>query len=338
MLLKSEVFDYTYSQGGKSIKTLQYMATTKNRIIKAIKNPAAVLVGRIGYENVKFIPDKTYLKIMYKYYMGRKLNLVKPESFNAKLQWLKLYDRKAIYTNMADKVKAREIVKVKIGEKYLVPLIGIWNTSEEIDFNSLPEQFVMKCNHNSGKGMCICQSKTDLDIEKTKADLKAGLEENYYYSAREWPYKNIKRKIICEKYLSVGNGELLNDYKVLCFNGKPKLIELHKGRFSSHQTEDFYDTDWNKTDISQYKSCGLPKSESTEEKPSCLNEMLELSGKLAEGIPHLRVDWYVLNGKLYFGEMTFYDGAGFDAFDRYEDDLMLGSWIHLPDHDTLKKH
>ena len=222
------------------------MDNTIKRIIKVMRQPLGAVILHMGYEKAAFIPDKTYLKIMFKYFTGKKLNLNDPKSFNEKLQWIKLYDRKPIYTIMVDKVKAREFVSERIGDKYLIPLLGVWDSPEQIDFDMLPEQFVLKCNHNSGKGMCICKDKSHLDIDNTKRQLNKGLLEDYYLLGREWPYQNVPRKILGEKYMVDESGEELKDYKVMCFDGEPKLIELHMGRFTDHQTQDFYDTNWNK--------------------------------------------------------------------------------------------
>ena len=300
------------------------------KLSKGLTSPIATAVHLIGFERTALIPDEMYLKLEYKFHVGKRLNLKNPQTFNEKLQWLKLNDRKAIYTIMVDKVEARDYIAERIGEQYLIPLIGVWENPDDIDFDSLPDQFVLKCNHNSGKGMCICKDKSKINIDKVKQELKEGLAENYYLHGREWPYKDVPRRIIGEQYMVDESGNGLKDYKVLCFNGEPKLIELHMGRFTNHQTQDFYDTNWNKTTISQ---SGLSCYQITNDvfpRPAVLEEMLRLSRTLSEGILHIRVDWYIVNGKLYFGELTFFDGAGFDPFDNPADDLMLGSWITLP--------
>ena len=297
----------------------------------ALKNPIATFVHILGFERTAFIPDELYLHLAYKFYIGKKLNLKNPQTYNEKLQWIKLHDRKAIYTIMVDKVKVRDYVANKIGAQYLIPSLGVWDDPEKIDFDALPNQFVLKCNHNSGTGMCICKDKSKLDIAKVKANLKRGLDENYFYHGREWPYKDVPRKILCEKFMVDESGDDLKDYKVLCFNGEPKLIELHKGRFTDHQTQDFYDTEWHKTTISQSGISIFQVDNNVFPKPETLDEMLRLSRILAEGIAHIRVDWYSINGHLYFGELTFFDGSGLDPFDNPDDDLMLGSWITLPE-------
>ena len=273
------------------------------------------------------LPDKLYLELMFKKRLGYKLDLKNPKTFNEKLQWLKLYDRKPIYTTMVDKYEAKKYVAEKIGEQYIIPALGVWYDPDEIDFDALPDQFVLKCNHNSGLGMCICKDKSKLDIESVKNELRKGLKQNYYLTGREWPYKNVKRRIIAEEFLADDSGEELKDYKVLCFNGKAKLIELHQGRFTDHHTQDFYDINWNKTNIKQIDD---PSSDVIMNKPVFLNEMIYLSEVLSTDISHLRIDWYYSNHQLYFGEITFYDASGFGAFENNQDE-MIGKWITLPE-------
>lgn len=273
-----------------------------------------------------WMPDSWYLRMKYKQCMGYALNLSNPKTFNEKLQWLKLHDRKPEYTMMVDKYAVRKYIADTIGEEYLIPLLGVWDNPDDIDFDALPNQFVLKCNHNSGLGMCICKDKAKLDIAKVKAELRKGLKQDYYLTCREWPYKNVKRRIIAEKYMSDEGNEELSDYKVLCFNGEPKLIEVHKGRFYGNHTADNYDESWNKTDIEQYD---LPKSDKIMPKPVFLEEMLHLSKLLSKNLIHVRVDWYFTNNRLYFGELTFFDGSGYNLFCGDADGL-LGSWIKLP--------
>lgn len=278
-----------------------------------------------GFGLYNHMPDEEYLKRKFKACMGKELNLENPQTFNEKLQWLKLYDRKPEYTMMVDKVKVRDYIAETIGEEYLIPLLGVWEDPEDIDFDALPNQFVLKCNHNSGLGMCICKDKTQLDIPKVKRELKKGLAQDYYLTGREWPYKDVPRRIIAEKYMVDESGTELKDYKVMCFGGEPKLIQIHRGRFGSH-TQDFYDANWNKLDIEQ----GCVQSDIVLEAPSFLDKMLELSAALSKNMIQLRVDWYYVEGSLYFGESTFFDGSGFEKFTQEEWDNTLGSWIELP--------
>lgn len=297
------------------------------RIIKALTSPrymGSVLLHRFD----RLIKnDALYLKMEYYFQTGRRLNLNNPKSYNEKLQWLKIHDRKPEYTQMVDKAGVKDYIAKTIGEQYVIPTLGIWKHFDDIDFTTLPEKFVLKCTHDSG-GLVICKDKKTLDKVSAKKKIEKCLKKNYFYGTREWPYKDVKPRIIAEPLLEQANGEEICDYKVMCFNGKAKLIELHMNRHSDHHTQDFYGVNWQKTEISQGKGYG-GCSDIEVSKPSCLNEMLRLSETLTKDMAHCRVDWYVVNGHLYFGELTFFDGSGFDLFDRYEDDLLLGSWINL---------
>lgn len=273
-----------------------------------------------------WMPDKMLIELIYKASFGEKPDLENPKTFNEKLQWLKLYNRRPEYTMMADKFAVRKYIAETVGEQYLIPLLGKWDSAEDIDFEALPNQFVLKCNHDQGS-VIICRDKTEFDVGAAKKKLKYKLGKNHYKSLREWPYKNIKPCIIAEKYMqNSSDDEELTDYKVLCFNGEPKLIEYHLGRFGKH-TQDIYDTDWNKTDINQPD---IPMSDFVAEKPAILEEMLCCSKKLAQNIPHVRVDWYYTGGRMYFSELTFFDASGFDSFNGSYDEL-LGNWLQLPE-------
>lgn len=272
------------------------------------------------------IPDSLYLRMRYFMHTKKLLNLRNPKRFNEKLQWLKLYNRKPEYTVMVDKFLAREYIKNTIGEEYLIPLVGAWDCVEEIDFDSLPDKFVIKCNHNSGEGMYICRDKSKMDVEKVKAGLKRGLEQNYYLCDREWPYKNVPRKIIAEKLLEDGSGKDINDYKVFNFDGEPYIIQVDFDRFSGHK-KNLYTTDWKLCDFS-FNYPAHPEIEIP--KPETLDEMLSLSRKLSAGMPYLRTDFYSVNGKLYFGELTFFPASGYGKFEPDEMDFVLGDKIMLP--------
>lgn len=280
------------------------------------------------------MPDEEYLKRQFKAIMGKELDLEHPKTFNEKLQWLKLYNRRPEYTTMVDKYAVKRYVADKIGEKYIIPTLGVWENFDDIDFSTLPNQFVLKCTHDSG-GLVICKDKKKLNITKTRNKLEKSLKNNFYFIGREWPYKNVQKKIMAEKYMEDGSESgVLKDYKVMCFNGEPRLIEMHDGRFTDNHIQVFYDTKWNKTKINnmcydnkiQYsnKICQF-------DKPELLDTMLLLSEKLAKNIPHIRVDWYIVKGRLYFGELTFFDGSGYEPFADENDDLLLGSWIKLPE-------
>ena len=294
--------------------------------IKLVKHPKNLIKPMVSNELLNWVSDEKIAKMIYKAHFGKELNLSNPTSFNEKLQWMKLYYREPIFTTMVDKYKVRQYIKDKIGEQYLIPLLGVWNNANEIDFEKLPQKFVLKCNHDQGS-VVICKDKSTLDINKTRKYLNKRLSKNHYWATREWPYKNIKPCIICEKYMTNNEKEdELSDYKVLCFGGKAKLIEVHKARFTN-RTQDFYDIEWNKLNISQP---GINNSEIVLPKPYFLDEMIKLSEKLSNNYPHIRVDWYCSNGKLLFSELTFYDGGGFDPFND-DNDEKIGSWLVLPE-------
>ena len=273
------------------------------------------------------MPDELYLKRLYRSLTGRELDLENPRRINEKIQWLKLYDRRPEYVMMSDKYLVREFIGNRIGERYLIPSLGVWDQPEEIDFDSLPDRFVLKCNHNSGKGMCICRDKSRLDWEKTVRDLREGLREDYFRKGREWCYRDIPRKIVGEQLLVNGADPDLPDYKVICCDGEPKYVEIHRTRFIAH-TLDCYDLSGKRMDVSHYyNTSGLELAEL----PEFWQEMLDLSRVLAEGIPQVRVDWYFADGQLYFGEMTFYLGSGFDEFVPDEFNEVFGDWVKLPE-------
>lgn len=288
------------------------------------------ILGLVGV-----LPDKQYLELLFRYHMHKKLNLKNPQSFSEKLQWLKLYNRKSEYTIMADKVKAKEWVAERIGQEHIIPTLGVWKSPEEIDFDSLPNKFVLKCNHNSGTGMYICKDKNKImpeEWERVKGGLRKGLKEDYFRTGREWCYKNIERRILCEQFMEdksqYGN---LNDYKIFCFDGKVKMLFVATDRFDDKGEEtnvkfDFFDRDFNHLDFTN----GHPNATKLIEKPVCWAKMIELAEKLSENIPHVRVDLYVINGCIYFGEMTFYHWSGLVPYKPEEWDYKMGSWLHLP--------
>ena len=297
------------------------------RIKKAIKNPKLILLFFLNSRIFRLLPDDLYLKIKYRLTMGRKLDLNNPETFNQKLQWLKLYDRKPEYTQMVDKYEVRKYIKEIIGEEYLIPLLGVYDSFEEIDFDNLPDEFVLKPNHTSGN-VFICKDKSKIDYKKLKKEVNRWLKREYYWLHREWPYKNVKPRIICEKYLVDESGKELIDYKFMCFNGVVKCIFVFSNRYSPTGLNiDIYDVNWNLMPF------GRPNIASTGvkiPKPKNFQKMIQYAEKLAVNIPFIRVDFYEVNGHLYFGELTFYPASGFGRFaPEYYDDI-LGSWLKLP--------
>ena len=290
-----------------------------------IKTPEKMFLplGQNGLLN--YIPDQLYLKAVFKAETGYKLDLKEPKTYNEKLQWIKLYDRKPEYTLYADKYRVREYIAKTIGEQYLIPLIGVYQSAEEIPWDELPERFVLKCNHTSGKNI-ICKDKKELDIKKAKDDLSQWLKTNAYWGGREWCYKDIKPCIICEQFIETEDGNTPDDYKFMCFNGIPKLIQVHHDRFGEH-TLDYYTTDWEKTNL---KRINASNSERTIKRPAKLSEMLKIAMCLSQNMYYTRVDLYYTQNRIYFGEITLYPTSGFSTFASYDDDLLLGSYIQLP--------
>ena len=281
--------------------------------------------GRLIKYACPFISDERYLKLAFKHRTGYSLNLDNPQTFNEKLQWLKLNDRHPEYTKMVDKATAKEYVAEIVGEKYIIPTIGLWESVDEIDWDSLPTQFVIKCTGDSG-GVVVCKDKNKLDIASAKAKLKKGWGRNYCKYNKEYPYENICPRIIAEVYLEDESGYELKDYKIFCFNGEPKLIEVDFDRFNGHK-RNVYDLNWNLIDL----IIKFPGDKSRKiEKPIHFDEMLYVAAQLSKGIPHVRVDLYNVNGQIYFGELTFFHGSGMEKFDPIEWDYKLGNLIKLP--------
>lgn len=272
----------------------------------------------------RLIPDELYLKMVYRLETGKKLNLKAPVTFNEKLQWLKLHNRKPIYTQMVDKVGVRSIVEEKIGPEYLVPVLGVWDTVDDIDFQALPDKFVLKCTHDSGD-LIICKDKKALDIDAAKAKLKKGLATDLYAKGREWPYKNVHPRVYGEVYMSDTNEDQLTDYKVYCFNSIPYLIQVDFDRFTDHKRQ-FYSPDWALTDVSWHISSTTSVKLT---KPLVLGKMLDIATRLSSGIPFLRVDFYVVDDKLYVGETTFFPGAGFGKWMPEGTDERLGRLLQI---------
>lgn len=271
------------------------------------------------------IPDRLYLKIKYYQCLRRRLRLNDPTTFNEKLNWLKLYDRNPEYMKMVDKYEVREHIAKTIGEEYLIPLFSVYDDVEDIDWSELPRSFVLKCTHGSGFNI-ICRDKTKLDIVSSKKKLQKWMRENLFWYGREWPYKYVQPRIICESYMVDESGIELKDYKIFCFGGEPKLIQVDYDRFTNHK-RNLYDMDWNYIRASiQYPS----DPATTIKKPENLEIMINVSKKLAENIPHVRIDLYNIEGKVFFGEMTFYHGSGFEKFQPEDFNKQLGSWIDLP--------
>jgi hypothetical protein len=293
------------------------------------KHLVYALVHRFSW----LIPDdKTYLKLYYKVSMGKTLDLEYPTTFNAKQQWLKLYHRRDIFTTMADKVLVKDYVSGIIGPKYVIPTLKTWKKPSDINFDDLPDQFVLKTNNDGGSnGVVICKDKNHFDRRKALKELRHSFYfRNPYLKAREWPYKNIKKCVFAEQYVEDTQSKGLWDYKFYCFSGQPKIMLVVAGRNTKDgATFDYYDEDFNHLDFHQEH----PASKVPQAKPACFEEMKHLAGILSEDIPFVRVDFYQVDGHPYFGEFTFYDSGGTGPFHpEYWDDI-LGSWITLPPKD-----
>ena len=273
----------------------------------------------------KVLPDKSYIKLKYYVNFHRRLNLKNPETFNEKLQWLKLYDRKDIYTTMVDKYAAKKYMANIIGEKYIVPSLGVYNNFDEIEFNKLPNEFVIKCNHGCG-GLVIVENKNDLNIVETRKYIEKHLKTDYYSEHREWPYKNVERKVFIEPLLKNSDGSDLIEYNLFCFDGEPKIIMTCHGDKRIKRYNDFYDMDFKKLDL----KCSYDCSDMVEDRPEKLDEMIEISRKLSKDIPYLRVDFFLVNGEVKMGELTFFHWSGYGKFSPKEWDYKLGKYINLP--------
>lgn len=271
------------------------------------------------------LSDKQFLRLMYWARVGEYLDLQNPRTFNEKLQWLKLYNRKPEYTQMADKYETKKYVAEKIGEEFVIPTLGVWDRFEDIDFADLPEQFVLKCTHDSG-GLVIVRDKTKLDQAAAAAKINRSLKRNYFFHGREWPYKKIPPRILAEAYMQDGDQQNLPVYKFLNFAGEPKIIQAIQNDKTDAETIDYFDTDWNRLDLRQ----NYPNSLQPPKRPAGLKQMLEISRNLSREIPFVRVDLYEINGRIYFSEFTFFSDSGFAAFDPPEWDEKMGSWLELP--------
>lgn len=288
---------------------------------KFFKRPKILFLIFMNTKIWNFIPDKIFLKIKYLIIFGKKINLNKPRTFNEKIQWLKIYNKKDIYVTMVDKYLVKGYVEKIIGKENIIPTIDKYDDFDDIDFAKLPRQFVIKCTHDSG-GLVICKDKKNLNICAAKSKISKSLKKNYFYLGREWPYKNIKPRIIVEKYM----GDNLNDYKIFCFNGEPKFTLVCSNRNGNSKNTDFYDNNWNLLPFT--RACHVNNPNGID-KPKNFNKMLEIAKKLSANIPFLRVDLYVINGKIYFGELTFYPSSGFESFTPEEWDEKLGDMLDL---------
>ena len=294
---------------------------------KAIGNPAKLAEYLAVKGRLHWMSDRTFIRFLYKGYFGHYPDLDNPKTYNEKLQWLKLNDRNPLYTQLVDKYRVRDYIKNKIGGEYLIPLLGVWDTPDQIDFSQLPDQFVLKCNHDTGS-VIVCRDKAQFDEKKARDKLQRCLANGTYWYTREWPYKNVQPCIIAEQYMEDNTFHELRDYKFFCFDGIPRAMYIATGRLNpdTPTSFDFFDMDFNHLDIRQ----AHPNAVNTPEKPNNFEKMKELAGILSEGFSHVRVDFYEINNRVYFGEMTFYHMGGVYPFVPDSWDLEMGSWLHLP--------
>lgn len=301
--------------------------TNLEKLINLVKSKDKrfLFLAKKGFYNN--MNDEKYLTRVFEIRTGKKLNLNAPKTFNEKLQWLKIHDRRPEYTTMVDKYAVKKYIADKIGKQYIIPTLGVWDKFEDIDFDKLPEKFVLKCTHDSG-GLVICKDKSKLDLEEAKKKINKSLHNNYFYSGREWPYKNVPPRIIAEKYMTDDeNSEGFTDYKFFCFDGKVDCVMVCLDRYTGNTKFYFFDKDWK---LKRLNKRGKAAPEGfTIPKPECMDQMFELAAKLSEGITFVRVDFYQSFGQIYFGELTFYPDSGFDANILPEADEYWGKLLKL---------
>ena len=296
-----------------------------NEIFNRIKNPQLIVLD-IFNKFSKYLTDEQFLRYRFRIVMGKRLDLKNPTSYNEKLQWLKLYDRNPLYTKLVDKVAVKDYVASIIGNEYIIPTLKVYKSPEEVRIEDLPERFVLKTNHDGDSlGVFVCKDKKNFDFNKAISILSKNLQHNYYYTGREWPYKNVNPVIFAEEYKEDEFGEL-RDYKFFCFNGVVKALFVATDRSVGHVKFDYFDRDFNHLDFTQ----SHPMSNVTLKKPDNFEKMIELAERLSKGLPHVRIDLYNCNGKIYFGEMTFYHYGGMIKFHPEEWDYKFGSWLQLP--------
>ncbi len=285
------------------------------------------LFDDISYYKRYFVNPEKYLQRMFHKRMGYELNLLNPQTYNEKLQWMKLYDHNPLYTKLVDKYEVKQYVSESIGSQYIIPTIAVWDSVCDIDFDMLPNQFVLKCTHDSG-GLVICKDKTSFDISNAKKILRKSLRRNFYYMGFEWPYKDVKPRIIAEIYMEDSTVKELRDYKFFCFDGKVKalFIATERQKEGVDVKFDFFDENFNHLALKQ----GHENARKVPEKPICFEEMKTLASILSKNLPHVRVDFYEVDGKIYFGEMTFFHHGGWTPFEPKEWDIIFGNWLNIP--------
>ena len=307
-----------------------------NNMKQVLSDPVYLFDRLSAHGAMNFLTDELWAKFKWKLMRNENLNLNNPKGFNEKLQWLKLNYRPSSYTNLVDKYKVRDYVQEKIGKEYLIPLLAVWETVNDINIDSLPNDFVIKCNHTSGDGIFVCKDKSEFDLELVKKKIRKCMKKDYSCSAREWVYKNVERKILVEKLMVDNNpsnttGSLV-DYKFYCFNGEPRFLYVGVDDFSTGEKGElrlsFLDLEWKPTPF--YRADHKPIQINVN-KPAKFDEMLMICRKLAEGMPFVRVDLYWINDEIKFSELTFYPGGGFGFFSPDDWEEKLGDLITLPE-------
>ena len=297
------------------------------KIKRAIMHPSHLALFLL-HKTAHLWPDKLYLKLKFRLVMGQKLDLKNPKTFNEKLQWLKLYNRRPEYTMMVDKYAVKQYVADKIGDEYIIPTLGVWDSVESIDWDSLPNQFVLKTTHGGGGcGVVICKDKPTFDIETAKQKLQKSLDSDIYLNFREWPYKDVPKRIIAEQYMADESGIELKDYKFFCFNGRVQCFKVDFDRFINHKAN-YYDREG--TLLPFGEKVFPPDFDRVFDKPKNFDSMISLAERLSEDVSFVRVDFYNSNGHVYFGEITFFPAAGFGKFEPEEWDETLGEFLILP--------
>ena len=278
---------------------------------------------RIRY-GLRFIPDPIYCQINYFAHFHKFANLKNPQTYNEKLNWLKLHDHNPEYVKLVDKYEVKPIIADLIGEEFIIPTIGVWEHFDDIDFDQLPDRFVLKCNHDS-EGLVIVKDKKQFNKNEAKEKIEHALKQNFYYIGREWPYKGVKPRIIAEPYLEDHIDGELRDYKFFCFDGEPKALFIASDRAKDEVKFDYFDLNFNHLDIKQkYPNAGDVR------KPVTFEKMIELSRIISKGYPHVRVDFYEVDGRVFFGEFTLYHFSGFMPFQPEKWDKVFGDWLQLP--------
>ncbi len=297
-------------------------------LITYIKNPKRTLLKIILMLAKDYMSDELCLKLMYRVQMGEPLNLDNPKKFTEKVQWLKLYNRKPEYTTMVDKYAVKDYVAGIIGREYIIPTLGVWDKPEDIDWEALPDRFVLKTTHGGGGGgVVICSDKAALDKADAIARLNRSLKSDIYHSLKEWPYKDVRKRIIAEQFMEDTGLHELRDYKFFCFGGQCRCMKVDFDRFIEHHAN-YYDTEGNLLRFGE-KDCA-PDFNKAIHLPDTMPQMVELANKLSKDTPLMRVDFYDVDGKVYFGELTFFPASGMGKFTPEEYDSILGQWIELP--------